>query len=80
MPSSFHHTAPSSSPVNVRATSLSESTIRITWEPPPPLDRNGVLTGYYINITGVEDGVTKPYTVLAASSSLTVEGELDLAQ
>ena len=78
LPFMFLPTAPSASPIDVRATSLSESTVRITWAPPPPLERNGVITGYLVNVTGVEDGVTKSYSVLGSSRSLTVEGETQL--
>ena len=48
--------------------------VRISWDPPAPLDRNGVISGYNINITRVEDGTRKVYQVSAPSTSLQIQG------
>ncbi|RDD38184.1 Hemicentin-2, partial [Trichoplax sp. H2] len=49
-----HEYAPSSPPVNVIATVLSSTSIRLSWQPPVISDRNGVITAYEIDyeITG----------------------------
>ncbi|XP_076361336.1 cell adhesion molecule Dscam1-like isoform X2 [Tachypleus tridentatus] len=40
--------APEAPPINVRAVAKSSRTIKVTWEPPKPELRNGVLKGYYV--------------------------------
>lgn len=36
------------SPLNVRATSITSTTIHVTWEEVPPIDRNGIITTYEV--------------------------------
>ena len=36
-------------PQNVNATSLSSTSLLVTWDHPPAPDRNGVITGYTVN-------------------------------
>ena len=40
--------APSQSPVNVTVTVTSSTTAHVTWSPPPPEARNGVIRHYVI--------------------------------
>lgn len=39
---------PSTSPINVTVTTLSASTISVTWQPVPIRERNGIITEYNI--------------------------------
>ena len=57
------YAAPSGPPLHVSAVPVSDSAILITWEPPSLFERNGVITGYQINVTKVEDGKRKEYVV-----------------
>ena len=41
-------TAPSSSPVNMRALADSSTTIMVSWDPVPPIDQNGIITEYEV--------------------------------
>ena len=41
-------TVPANSPQNVTAVSLASTTINVTWEEVPPIDRNGIITTYEV--------------------------------
>ena len=43
-------TVPESAPLNVNATALSPTEILVTWEPPTPIDRNGIILMYEIEL------------------------------
>ena len=45
------NTVPSSPPENIYGEALSSTSIFITWDPPVRQHRNGIITGYFINIT-----------------------------
>ena len=47
---------PSSAPLNFRASSPESTKIKISWDPPPEEDINGVMEGYEIQY-GIEDDV-----------------------
>ena len=47
---------PSSSPQNVMVTDHDRASLMVSWQPPPMIDHNGMLTGYMINYTRVESG------------------------
>ncbi|XP_065914678.1 protein sidekick-1-like isoform X2 [Dysidea avara] len=52
---------PSSPPQNVMVTSVNPSSLMVSWQPPPEVDHNGVITGYVIQfsrIGGSSDMVT----------------------
>ena len=46
--SSIFATAPNNSPQNVNATSLTSTTIDVSWEEVPPANRNGIITRYEV--------------------------------
>ena len=48
--------APSGFPQNFLAVATSPRSILLTWILPLPQDRNGIITGYFINATLVETG------------------------
>ena len=56
------HTAPSSSPVQVRSTSVTSRTFSLHWDPPPYDDQNGVINYYVIRIIEFETGIASQYT------------------
>ena len=66
----IYYTAPSGAPVNIVATSLSSTSVELSWNPPPTDQQNGIITDYYINMTEVETGVTVQLTVTGATSLL----------
>jgi len=56
-------TAPSAPPQNVTVTDEDPSSLEVSWQPPPPEDHNGVITGYVIQYTRVETSDTMNVTV-----------------
>ena len=60
--SSFHvsvssnSTAPSAPPQSVSGVAESSSALSFTWLPPPPVDVNGILLYYEVNIREIETG------------------------
>ena len=67
----FILTVPSGPPLMITARAQSSQSIIITWEPPSPEERNGLIVGYTINITGLDTG--ERYQQLSASNNLTIE-------
>ena len=51
--SCYNSTAPSSSPQSVMITSVNPASLMVSWQPPPPIDHNGPITGYVIQYTRV---------------------------
>ncbi len=66
------HTAPSSPPLHPRANALSSTEIRLSWLPPPPIDVNGELRHYIIELMEIETDRVWSYLV-ALNTSITVE-------
>ena len=64
----FFYTAPSGAPENIVATSLTSTSVRLSWNPPPADQQNGIITDYYINMTEIETGVTIQLTITGATS------------
>ena len=46
--SCYYSTGPSRPPQNVMVMETHPSSLRISWQPPPAIDRNGPITGYCI--------------------------------
>ena len=51
--SCYNSTAPSSPPLNIIVTSVNPSSLMVSWQPPPPIDHNGPITGHVIRYTRV---------------------------
>ena len=49
----YNSTAPSSPPLNIMVTSVDPASLMVAWQPPPPIDHNGPITGYVIRYTRV---------------------------
>ena len=45
--------------------------IEVSWEPPPPEDRNGPIIGYVINVTVVATGEVLQFSTNVSQFSLT---------
>ena len=46
--SCYNSTVPSSPPQNVMVTSVNPASLRVSWQPPLEINRNGMITGYTI--------------------------------
>ena len=64
--------APSSPPENLNVTSVSSTSIRLSWTPPPAAVQNGIITEYRINVTEVDTGRLLFYT--SFTTSFVVQG------
>ena len=62
---------PSGPPLNIHELSSSPSTVILEWDPPLQEDRNGVITGYLVNITEVESG--KEFQFSSSTNSLSID-------
>ena len=47
---------PHGPPLGFQATHINSSALRLTWEPPAPEHQNGIIRGYVINATALENG------------------------
>ena len=59
--SCYNSTVPSSPPQMVMVASVDPASLNVSWQPPPPIDHNGPLTGYVIQYT--MDGSSNAMTV-----------------
>ena len=66
--SCYNSTAPSSPPQNVMITSINPASLMVAWQPPPPIDQNGLITGYVIQYTRV--GSSDPMTMNVSSETV----------
>ena len=62
-------------PTNFSATPINSTALELRWQPPPPEHRNGMITRYVINITGLSEARQEPY-VLYTTKNNTVVGSL----
>jgi receptor-type tyrosine-protein phosphatase Q len=64
--------APSGPPLLLESKSVLSRSVQLTWSPPIPEDRNGVITGYVVTVTNTETSETRElstsYTSLTVSS------------
>ena len=56
--SQSHTAAPSRPPVNLTVEATTSDSITLNWIPPDIQSRNGIITGYLVNVTAVETGET----------------------
>ena len=61
------YTGPSTAPVNLTGSSLSSTSISLSWDPPPFEHQNGIIRSYIINSTELETNKTFSYTSLGTS-------------
>ena len=67
----FLHVVPVKPPEEIGATSLSSTTIMLSWSPPLPEYQNGIIILYRINLTTPQN-VTQHYTT--ADTNITITG------
>ena len=46
---------PSGTPENLHVEIQSSTSVTVTWDPPPTESQNGIITGYFINVTLLEN-------------------------
>ena len=72
--SCYNSTVPSSPPQNVMVTSVNPASLMVSWQPPPMIDHNGMITSHVIqytrggtsNMTNVNSGTTHTISGLVA--------------
>ena len=69
---SCSHAVPETAPLNLSVQATDSQTLVLSWEPPLPEDRNGIIINYTVNITEMETGtqfqlVTDNTTITAFS-------------
>ena len=52
---------PSGPPTSFNGSSLSPSSLLLSWDPPSPEERNGDITGYLLNITNLDNETVHQY-------------------
>ena len=62
----YNSTAPSSPPQSVMVTGVPRASLNVSWQPPPPIDHNGAITGYMIQYTR-DDGSSDPMTMTVSN-------------
>ena len=68
-------TVPSGAPTNITVEALSSTSLLITWEPPAPSQRNGVITQYRLLVIS-DSGETQVHDVSASILSREIEGNV----
>ena len=68
---SFTIIAPSSPPQGIEVSSFSSNFVNLSWSSPRPEHRNGIITGYVINVTLEDTGAS--YQLTSQTTQLTVE-------
>ena len=65
-------TAPSGPPTDLTTRVLSANTISVTWDPPVPIDQNGIITHYTLSYRGIErDTASREVTLYSYDSFFT---------
>ena len=60
----FHLAAPSSPPQSVSGVAQSTTVLFFTWSPPPPVDVNGIILYYEVDLREIETGQRWTYIAL----------------
>ena len=63
---------PSGAPVSVMASAVDSRTLRISWSPPPPASRNGIITEYVLSLSVMETGAQSQHRATGSDSSLSI--------
>ena len=70
----FEYAAPSGPPNNVNIQALSSTSLLITWDVPDPLEQNGKITGFEVQLTSIQNGTMWVCNVSENTLSLQVKG------
>jgi len=57
---------------SLSATPVNSTALTLRWQPPPPEDRNGVITQYVVNITGLSVAGQEPFVLHTTETSIVV--------
>jgi len=71
MPCYYFFAAPGS-PTNFSATHVNSTALTLRWQPPPPEQRNGVITQYVVNITRLSISGQVPSILYTTETSIVV--------
>ena len=63
--------APSQAPQSLSGIASSSTSITLSWSPPLPEYRNGLIISYYVNITLIETGTSVYYNTTHTTFSIT---------
>lgn len=66
------HTAPALAPIGLRVISQTSSSLTLAWMAPPLERQNGLITGYSVNVTNTDTGVSMLLSSTGNSNSITV--------
>ena len=69
------YAAPSGSPSIQSFLITSNTTAELNWQPPPPLDRNGVIVDYSIELCTITSGNCSHWNTESNDTSYDLEGE-----
>ena len=61
---------PAGAPESIAATTLTSTSVLLTWNPPLPDLQNGIITTYFVNMTELETGMASQLTVADATQLL----------
>ena len=64
-------TVPNGPPENFTIISIIPRSVSLTWDPPPPENRNGIIISYTINLTEGETG--QILQIFAETNNLTID-------
>ena len=67
-------TVPTGVPTNVHLEMQSSGSVFLTWQPPPLSQQNGIISGYTILLTALQDGSSHVYNLTGTASSHHFEG------
>ena len=68
----LYHTEPSHAPLGVAVTVLNPTSVLVTWQPPLPEHRNGIIMGYAVRMVGLHSEVNEEFP-LTNSTEMVVE-------
>ena len=72
--SCYNSTVPSSPPQNVMVTSVNPASLNVSWQPPPMIDHNGMITGYTIQYTRTDMNNMMSVNVNSGTTQYTISG------
>ena len=72
--SCYNSTAPSSPPQIVMVTSVNPASLMVSWQPPPPIDHNGPITGRVIQYTRVGSSDMMSVNVSSGTTEYIISG------
>ena len=70
--------APSGPPVDISATATTSS-VTVTWSPPSPLEANGIVVGYTLQLTRVRyGGRTETHSLSGTTLDFRKDGKINI--